>query len=103
MMSLMIHTLGLPIEYLTLYILLDRVLDYPITAMNVWGDLIGARIIDEIEISSTQNSVLRIHKKTSNTHKLHTLNKEKTFIQTTNLIFNTLFLVGSMQIGAKAS
>ena len=53
MMSLMIHTLGLPIEYLTLYILLDRVLDYPITAMNVWGDLIGARIIDEIEISST--------------------------------------------------
>lgn len=52
MMSLMITTLGLPIEYLALYILLDRVLDYPITAMNVWGDLIGARIIDTIDIST---------------------------------------------------
>ena len=46
MMSLMITTLGLPIEYLSLYILIDRVLDYPITAVNVWGDLVGAKVID---------------------------------------------------------
>ena len=47
MMSLMLATLNLPADYLGLYLLLDRALDYPITAMNVWGDLVGARVIDK--------------------------------------------------------
>ena len=47
MMGMMILFLDLPIAYLTLYILVDQVLDYPITALNVWGDLIGTKVIDE--------------------------------------------------------
>lgn len=47
MMGMMIAFLGLPPLYLGLYIAIDQVLDYPITAVNVWGDLIGAKVIDE--------------------------------------------------------
>ena len=47
MMGMMILFLDLPIAYLTLYIIVDQVLDYPITALNVWGDLIGTKVIDE--------------------------------------------------------
>jgi proton glutamate symport protein len=46
MMGMMITTLQLPPVYLGLYIAIDQVLDYPITAVNVWGDLVGAKILD---------------------------------------------------------
>ena len=52
MMGMMILFLDLPIAYLTLYIVVDQVLDYPITALNVWGDLIGTKVIDE-QLSQT--------------------------------------------------
>ena len=47
MMGMMIAFLGLPPHYLGLYIAIDQLLDYPITAVNVWGDLIGTKVIDE--------------------------------------------------------
>lgn len=47
MMGMMIAFLDLPAFYLGLYIAIDQVLDYPITAINVWGDLVGSKIIDE--------------------------------------------------------
>ena len=46
MMGMMIATLQLPPLYLGLYIAVDQLLDYPITAVNVWGDLVGAKVID---------------------------------------------------------
>lgn len=46
MMGMMIATLQLPPVYLGLYIAIDQVLDYPITALNVWGDLVGAKVIE---------------------------------------------------------
>ena len=41
----MFNYLGLPEQYLGVVILLDRFFDYPITMVNVWGDLVVAKII----------------------------------------------------------
>ncbi|QGU32027.1 dicarboxylate/amino acid:cation symporter [Thermochromatium tepidum] len=42
MMAFMLDLLGLPQTYLALYLVVDRFFDYPITAVNVWGDLVVA-------------------------------------------------------------
>jgi len=46
MMAFMLTLLGLPPTYLALYLIVDRFFDYPITAVNVWGDLVVAAIVD---------------------------------------------------------
>ena len=46
MMAFMLDLLGLPPTYLALYLIVDRFFDYPITAINVWGDLVVATIVD---------------------------------------------------------
>ncbi len=46
MMAFMLDLLGLPQTYLALYLVVDRFFDYPITAINVWGDLVIAAIVD---------------------------------------------------------
>jgi Na+/H+-dicarboxylate symporter len=46
LMAFMLDLLGLPQTYLALYLLVDRFFDYPITAINVWGDLIVAALVD---------------------------------------------------------
>lgn len=46
MMGAVMGMVGIPLEYLSVYILIDRVWDYPITAVNVYGDLIGAKTVD---------------------------------------------------------
>jgi Na+/H+-dicarboxylate symporter len=46
MMAFMLTLLGLPPTYLALYLIVDRFFDYPITAINVWGDLVVAVIVD---------------------------------------------------------
>ncbi len=46
MMAFMLSLLGLPPTYLALYLIVDRFFDYPITAINVWGDLVVAAIVD---------------------------------------------------------
>jgi Na+/H+-dicarboxylate symporter len=46
MMAFMLDLLGLPPTYLALYLIVDRFFDYPITAINVWGDLVVAAIVD---------------------------------------------------------
>jgi len=46
MMAFMLNLLGLPQTYLALYLVVDRFFDYPITAINVWGDLVVAAIVD---------------------------------------------------------
>ncbi len=46
MMAFMLDLLGLPQTYLALYLVVDRFFDYPITAINVWGDLVVAAIVD---------------------------------------------------------
>ena len=51
MMSMMLGFLKLPADYLALYFLLDRFWDMPVTAVNVWGDLVGAKTIDKLHLS----------------------------------------------------
>jgi Na+/H+-dicarboxylate symporter len=46
MMAFMLDLLGLPPTYLALYLIVDRFFDYPVTAINVWGDLVVAAIVD---------------------------------------------------------
>jgi Na+/H+-dicarboxylate symporter len=46
LMAFMLDLLGLPQTYLALYLLVDRFFDYPVTAINVWGDLIVAALVD---------------------------------------------------------
>jgi Na+/H+-dicarboxylate symporter len=45
-MAFMLDLFGLPPTYLALYLIVDRFFDYPITAINVWGDLVVAAIVD---------------------------------------------------------
>ena len=54
MMTMVINLLGIPNPeyFLGLYILVDRFWDYPITAINVWSDLVGAKVVNQwIKIS----------------------------------------------------
>ena len=46
LMAFMLDLLGLPQTYLALYLVVDRFFDYPITAVNVWGDLVVAALVD---------------------------------------------------------
>ncbi len=48
MMTMVIQLLNIPNPeyYLGLYIMVDRFWDYPITAVNVWGDLVGAKTVN---------------------------------------------------------
>jgi Na+/H+-dicarboxylate symporter len=52
MMAFMLDLLGLPQTYLALYLVVDRFFDYPITALNVWGDLIVAALVDRPEVDA---------------------------------------------------
>lgn len=46
MMGAVMEMVGIPLEYIGVYLLIDRVWDYPVTMINVLGDLIGAKTID---------------------------------------------------------
>ncbi len=47
-MTLVFSAVGLPLEGIALILAVDRFLDMLRTAVNVWGDLIGAKIIDRL-------------------------------------------------------
>ncbi|WP_200762677.1 dicarboxylate/amino acid:cation symporter [Nitrosophilus alvini] len=51
MMTLILDSVGLPVEYIAIIIAVDRFLDMFRTSINVWGDLLGAKIIDRLLIS----------------------------------------------------
>lgn len=46
MMGAVMSLVGIPLENIAIYLLIDRFWDYPITAVNVLGDLFGAKTID---------------------------------------------------------
>ena len=46
MLTLILGIVGLPVEYIGMILVLDRFLDMFRTAVNVWGDLVGAKTID---------------------------------------------------------
>ena len=48
MITMILGMLGLPVEYLALILVTDRILDMFRTAINVWGDLIGARVVQHL-------------------------------------------------------
>ncbi len=45
-MTLVLQSVGLPLEGIGLILAVDRFLDMLRTSVNVWGDLVGAKIID---------------------------------------------------------
>lgn len=48
MLTLVLSSVGIPLEGIGLIIAVDRFLDMLRTAVNVWGDLNGAKIIDRL-------------------------------------------------------
>jgi Na+/H+-dicarboxylate symporter len=46
MMIVVLDTVGIPHTYIPLILVVDRILDMFRTATNVWGDLIGAKVLD---------------------------------------------------------
>ncbi len=44
-MGLVLRSVGLPLEGIAVILTVDRFLDMVRTAVNVWGDLVGARIL----------------------------------------------------------
>ncbi len=46
MMVIVLETVGLPVEYISVILVVDRILDMFRTATNVWGDLVGAKVLD---------------------------------------------------------
>jgi len=57
-MTLVFSAVGLPLEGIALILAVDRFLDMFRTSVNVWGDLIGAKIIDTLlRKRTTENSV----------------------------------------------
>lgn len=49
MMGAVFQNVGIPLEYLGLYLLVDRIWDPPVTMINVVSDLFGAKIIDRYQ------------------------------------------------------
>ncbi len=49
-MVLVLHAVGLPAEGVGLLLAVDWVLDRFRTALNVWGDTVGAAVIDEVAV-----------------------------------------------------
>ena len=47
MFGAVMEMVGIPLEYIGIYLLIDRLWDYPITMVNVMGDLIGAKTVDK--------------------------------------------------------
>jgi Na+/H+-dicarboxylate symporter len=56
MMAFMLDLLGLPQTYLALYLVVDRFFDYPITALNVWGDLVVAAVVDRASSNTSPST-----------------------------------------------
>ena len=49
MMVLVLNAVGLPLEGIGLILAVDRILDMCRTTVNVWGDSVGAAIVDRLE------------------------------------------------------
>lgn len=47
-MTMVLQAVGLPLEGIGLILTVDRFLDMMRTSVNVWGDLIGAKVIDRL-------------------------------------------------------
>lgn len=46
MMGMILQTVGVPLELIGIYLLVDRFWDPPVTMVNVMGDLFGAKVVD---------------------------------------------------------
>ena len=59
-MVIVLKAVNLPIEGIALILVIDWFLDRCRTTVNVWGDAVGAAVIDELEKSSGSNRQKRI-------------------------------------------
>lgn len=48
MMTMILSSVGIPIENIGVILIVDRILDMFRTATNVWGDMVGAKVLDRI-------------------------------------------------------
>ncbi|RTZ68715.1 MAG: dicarboxylate/amino acid:cation symporter [Aquificaceae bacterium] len=48
-MTLVLTAVGLPLEGIAIILAIDRFLDMLRTSVNVWGDLIGAKLVDNLQ------------------------------------------------------
>ena len=48
MIGAVMSSVGIPLEYIGVYLLIDRFWDYPITMINVLGDLCGVKTLDRL-------------------------------------------------------
>ncbi len=55
-MTLVLQSVGLPLEGIGLILAVDRFLDMLRTSVNVWGDLVGARVLDGLLPSSGRSA-----------------------------------------------
>lgn len=51
MVGAVMQMTGIPLEMIGVYLLIDRFWDYPITMINVFGDLVGAKTLDRFHAS----------------------------------------------------
>ena len=49
MMVVILHQIGLPVEYMALIVAVDRILDMCRTSLNITSDLVVAKVVDEME------------------------------------------------------
>lgn len=54
MIGAVMQNVGVPLEYLGIYLIIDRFWDPPVTMVNVLGDLFGAKIIDQVNKKKVQ-------------------------------------------------
>jgi Na+/H+-dicarboxylate symporter len=54
MMVVILNNLNLPVEYIALIVAVDRILDMCRTSLNVTSDLVVAKIVDQLEVKSSQ-------------------------------------------------
>jgi len=53
MMVVILHQVGLPVEYIALIVAVDRILDMARTSLNVTSDLVVVKIIDQMQKGKT--------------------------------------------------
>lgn len=70
-------TIGLPVEAIGIILAVDRILDMFRTAMNVWGDLITAKVVDHFYSNHVEERGLleRLKRKTTKKEDIHPLKK----------------------------
>ena len=64
-MVIVLHAVNLPLEGISLILVIDWLLDRCRTTVNVWGDAIGAAVIDQLEHNGEDGAVAEVKQSAS--------------------------------------